>query len=107
MKRFGETPLSELVIQFFNSRRANSLVSRRQLIEFLNSKATNGLCFIYYNPETVDIYRKVLTDGGYLSKTGKRGVYRVNRKIPKTETMTSIRDEVQAWKASRPEAYLR
>lgn len=96
MIRFGEKPLSESIIDFVNSKKSRSIFSRKELIEYL------GNSIKYFNLETMDTYRRVLTDEGYLSKTDKRGIYKVNRKIPKGESITNMRNGQQAWKASRP-----
>jgi len=95
MNRFGQKPLSEVIINFVNSKKVNTEVSRKEMVDYI-------IKYIDFNPETMDIYRKVLTDEGYLSRTSKRGVYKITRKIPKGETITSMRNGQQAWKASRP-----
>lgn len=93
--------LSRAIIEFFNSYKTGKKVSRKELMGHLIEN------FHTYNVATMDVYRKALMEEGYLSKTGKRGVYKINRKIPKGETISNMRQGQQAWKASRPQSYSR
>ena len=83
-------PKFKRLINFINEKEILSIISRKEIMKHIYDKSSVPL-------DTIDTYRAVLTEAGFLSKV-KRGTYLIHKKIPEDFTITKA--VKQAYKKS-------